>query len=79
MYGTVGRRVCCQAEHVSKESGEGLLRHLARGHGEFLVLDLAAAAYVAHTNVVRWIEKCHVGALATHQPVQVACFARVAA
>ena len=31
------------------------------------------------TNVVRWIEKCHVGALATHQPVQVACFARVAA
>jgi hypothetical protein len=44
-----------------------------------LVLDLAAAANVAHADIVGRIEKRHVGALAPHQPVQLACFARVAA
>ena len=43
------------------------------------MFDLAAAANVAYAHIIGRIEESHVGALAPHQPVQVACFARIAA
>jgi hypothetical protein len=64
MQGTVDRNATRERERVAEKAGEGGLRHLARGHGKFLVFDLAPADNVPHTHIVGRIEKRHVGALA---------------
>src|SRR5262245_14242527 len=68
MDGAIGTETGQLREDASEELGELGFRHLAGGHYELLVLDLAGAAdMTVHCNVIGRVSEHHLGFLALEE------------